>query len=380
MKILQLGKYYYPHMGGIENHLHQLSSELVKLGNDVTVSVSNNNLSGAHEAIDGVKVDRAPLLITIFNAPVIIPMKPKGEKFDIVHVHLPNPIASISALSSQSQNIVVTYHSDVIKDGMFAKSLNHLYTKFVLTPLLDRAKVIIATSPNYVAGSKILQKYKKKVRVVPYSIDLELFKLNKSNKKTFTELQEKYKGKRIILFIGRLVPYKGLEFLIRAMPAIRKEIENVNLVIVGDGVLKQQLEKMVLELGLDDCIEFIPGLHNEKLSPYYFVADLFVLPSIYKAEAFGIVQLEAMACGKPVVSTNVFGSGISFANKNGETGLVVPPRDAEQLSKSIISILADGNLRKLFGRNSKLRVKKYFSKDLMVKRTLDIYKSILAHH
>ena len=365
-------------MGGIENHLHQLSNELVKLGNDITVSVSNDNLSSAHETIDGVKVYRAPLVTTVFNAPVIVPVRHNEEKFDIVHVHLPNPIASISALSNQSQNIVVSYHSDVIKDNIFAKSLNHLYTKLVLTPLLDRAKVIIATSPNYVAGSKILQKYKKKVRVVPYSVDLELFKLNKSNKKTFLELKEKYKGKKIILFVGRLVPYKGLEFLIRAMPSIREEIKNIKLIIIGDGILKQQLEEMVSELGLDDCIEFIPGLHNEKLPPYYFAAELFVLPSIYKAEAFGIVQLEAMACGKPIVSTNVFGSGISYANKNGETGLVVPPRNPKQLSKAVIKILGGENFRKLLGRNSKLRVKKYFSKSTMVKNILKIYKSILA--
>lgn len=380
MKILQIGKYYYPHMGGIENHLQLLSEELVNLGNDVTVVASNDSPNSSYDIISGVKVHRYPMLMTILNAPIFMPFSLKEDDFDIVHVHLPNPLASLLALLNRTENLVVTYHSDIINNGILAKILIGFYAKFILHPLLKKAKIIIATSPNYVAGSEILQKYKNKVKSIPYSVDLNLFKMDKSNKKILEELKEKYAGKNVILFVGRLVPYKGLKFLINSMTEVAKKINNVKLLIIGDGILKYELKEYVVELGLNDWVEFIPGMANEKLPPYYSLSDIFILPSIYKSEAFGIVQLEAMACGKPVVSTNVFGSGISFANKNNVTGFIVEPENSSQLASTIIKMLENNKLRKFFGENAKIRVKKHFSKDVMVKSILGIYKSISKHH
>ncbi len=377
MKILQLGKYYYPHMGGIETHLYLLSTGLSEAGNDVTVVVSNDGMSFVKDKISGIEVYRYPKLFEILNAPISpFQLAFSSKKFDIVHVHLPNPIASLHALMTNG-NLIVTYHSDIIKFGVLGKLLNSIYTNLILHPLLKKAKKVLVTSPNYLFGSGILEKYRDKVVVVPYSIDLGLFKPNKNNRKILNSLNKKYKNKKVILFVGRLIPYKGLEYLIHAIPSVLNKFNDVKLLIVGDGPLKQELVALVDELGISDFVDFVGDIHNENLPPYYCLCDIFVLPSTYKAEAFGIVQLEAMACGKPIVSTNVQGSGITFVNKENETGLIVEPGNSNELAGAIIKLLKSKNLQRRLGRNGKLRVKHYFSKSIMVKNILNVYDSIL---
>ena len=376
MKILQIGKYYYPHMGGIENHLYILSNELVHLGHDVTVFVSNDSNKYEENSISGVKVFRYPEFFRILNAPISFFKKVGRKDFDIVHAHLPNPMASIYALFNSGDNLVVTYHSDIIKNGIVGKILSSLYTHFFLNPLLNKAKKILATSPNYASGSKILQRYSGKVEIVPYGIDLDIFSLG-GKKDIINKLRSNYKNKKVLLFIGRLVPYKGLEYLISAMPEVVKEFRDVKLIIVGDGPLMPKLESLVFRLKLTDYVEFVSGLHNTKTPHYYHLSDIFVLPSVYKAEAFGIVQLEAMACGKPVISTDVDGSGISFVNQNNKTGIVVTPRDPKSLAGAIKELLKDNKLRGTFGKNGKERVEKHFSKQVMVEKILDVYESTL---
>ncbi len=379
MRVLQLGKYYYPHMGGIENQLYLLSTELAKLGNDVTVAVSNDKPKFSKEIIKGVKVLRYPLITKIKNAPISSFPTFDSKQFDIVHVHLPNPLASIHALLNYTGNLVVTYHSDIIKEGILPKLANIIYTKTVLLQLLKRAKVIIATSPNYVSGSKILQKHKHKVKVVPYGIDLNLFKLNSASSKELEQLKKNYAGKKVLLFVGRLVPYKGLKYLIHAMREVVEKYNEAVLLIVGDGVLKSELEAIVKKLNLTKHVKFLSEIHNKDLTPYYYLSDMFILPSIYKSEAFGIVQLEAMACSKPIISTNVLGSGISYVNKNNETGIIIEPYDSRKLSSSMIKLLKNNSLKKKLGNNGKRRVKKFFSKEAMVKNILNIYNLILKH-
>ena len=379
MRVLQLGKYYYPHMGGIENHLYILSTELAKLGNDVTVAVNNDKAKFSEEVISCVKVLRYPLITKIKNAPISSFPTFDAKQFDVVHVHLPNPLASVHALLNYTENLVVTYHSDIVKEGILPKLANIIYTKTILSQLLKKAKIILATSPNCVSGSKILQKYKDKVKVVPYGIDLNLFKLSSTSFQKVKHLKKKYAGKKILLFVGRLVPYKGLKYLIHAMHEVVEKFDDVVLLIVGYGILKPELQGLVKKLNLTNNIQFLSEIHNKDLAPYYYLSDIFVLPSIYKSEAFGIVQLEAMACSKPVISTNVHGSGISFANKNNETGIVVEPRNSRELSSAIVKLLKNKFLCQKFGNNGRVRVKKSFSKETMVNSITDIYTSILKH-
>ena len=379
MRILQLGKYYYPHMGGIENHLYILSTELARRGNEVTVAVSNDKPKFSEEIISGVKVIRYPLIAKIKNAPITSFPAFDAKQFDVVHVHLPNPLASIHALLNHAENLVVTYHSDIVKEGILPKLANIIYTKTILSKLLKRAKVIIATSPNCVSGSKILQKYKHKIKVVPYGIDLDLFELDSKFSIKLNKLKKIYNDKKVLLFVGRLVPYKGLKYLIHSMQEVVKEFDDAVLLIVGEGILKPELEELVKKLKLTNYIKFLPGIHNKDLTPYYCLSEIFVLPSIYKSEAFGIVQLEAMACSKPVISTNVRGSGISFVNKDNETGITVEPSNSRELASAIIKLLKNKSLCKKFGNNGRMRVKNIFSKEVMAKNILDIYTSISKH-
>jgi len=377
LKILQISKYYYPHFGGVENYIYTLSSELSKLNHNVTVVSSNDKFKLKTDNIGKVKVIRFPKIFEIFNAPVsfnllFFPI----SNYDIIHLHLPNPFASLWILLSKKKNLVVTYHSDIIKFGFLKEVLSFLYTKLILVKLLRRTKKIIITSPNYLEGSPILQKFKQKVIVIPCCVDLSFFKLNKKNMKKLIQLKKKYKHKKIILFVGRLVPYKGLEYLLEAMKKVTQKFTNVKLLIIGNGPEKDKLKSLANSLDLNGFIDFLDEIKNVDLPLYYNLCGIFVLPSTYKAEAFGIAQLEAMACKKPVISTNIHGSGVPFVNIHGKTGLVVKPKSSQELANAISFLLTNENLRKKFGENAFKRVKNNFNKNIMVRRILDVYKLI----
>ena len=172
-----------------------------------------------------------------------------------------------------------------------------------------------------------------------------------------------------ILFVGRLNYYKGLQYLIEAT----KEIA-ANLVIIGEGPLKNSLRNKAKELGIEGKIFFLPFMTQEELVNFYKTCSVFVLPSIFKSEAFGLVLIEAMACGKPVISTDI-GTGTSFVNQDGVTGFVVPPKDSQALAQAIKKILENKKLAQELGRNGLERVRKKFSLEKMLEKTAYVYKA-----
>jgi rhamnosyl/mannosyltransferase len=168
--------------------------------------------------------------------------------------------------------------------------------------------------------------------------------------------------------VGRLVYYKGAEYAVRAMTKI-----DANLLIIGDGPLKQNLERQARELGVADRVFFL-GKVDGSISPWYQASDVFILPSIARSEAFGIVQLEAMACGKPVVNTDL-ASGVPYVSLDGETGITVPPSNPEALADAVNRLLDNPSLRAAYGQAAVRRVQNEFSLDLMVRRTLEVYSA-----
>jgi len=182
-------------------------------------------------------------------------------------------------------------------------------------------------------------------------------------------IQAKY-GTRIVLAVGRLVYYKGFEFLVRAMAKVHG-----HLLIVGDGPLRRALQDEAQITGVSDRVHFLGEIQNSGLLPYYRASQVFVLPSIARSEAFGIVQLEAMACGKPVVNTRV-DSGVPFVSIDGVTGFTVPPRNSDALTSAINRLLNDPELCARFGEAGKRRVEAEFTAPLMARRTLDIYENV----
>jgi glycosyltransferase involved in cell wall biosynthesis len=365
LKVLHIGKYYHPYNGGMEKSLYTSVNELKK-DIDFTVLAANNSRRTVTEN-NGLTVVRLANFGSIFSQPVVpgIFFWLRRLKADIVHLHLPNPLGMISYLiSCPRTKLVVSYHSDVIRQKHIMLLLNPVL-KFVLR----KAEVIVVTSDNLINSSSLLQEFRCKCRVIPHGVDINNFELNK-DELAKAETIRRGINKPLVLFVGRLVYYKGLEYLIRAM----KKTE-AQLVIVGTGPQKEKLLALAKNMKLEKKISWTGEISDERLRLLYAACDLFVLPSCYNSESFGLVILEAHAAGKPVVSTDL-PTGVTFANLHNHTGLVVPCKDSEALAGAINQLIFSADLRQEYGSQARQRVKKEFSKELVSQKLLTLYNTI----
>ena len=365
MKVLHVGKFYPPHMGGIETHVQVLCRELQKRI-DVEVLVASETRDDEELWDDGVKVTRVGTRFKLSGAPVCpgLAGKIRRANADIVHLHLPNPPAILSYLASGHRGLVVaTYHSDIVRQQFLAKAFDPILRFF-----LRRCAYIIATSEKYVETSPVLSDYVDRCRVIPYGIPIEQFSAYDSSE--IARIRKQY-GSRLIISVGRLIYYKGFMHLVDAMSKV-----DGHLLIVGEGHLREELEGRARANQVAQKITFLGEIHNHDIVPYYQAADVFALASIARSEAFGIVQLEAMACGKPVVNTNL-DSGVPSVSLDGVTGLTVPPNDPLALAGAINRLLGDSELRQAYGRAARARVVEEFDQDVMLERMLGLYSRIL---
>jgi glycosyltransferase involved in cell wall biosynthesis len=364
LKVLHVGKFYPPHMGGIETHLQALCGELHRRV-DLRVIVASDNAMALDETVEGVRVSRVPTQLTLASTPLCPGMigEISRSEADIVHIHLPNPTAVLAYLASGHRGrLVVTYHSDTVRQ----KVLGPMFGPF-LHKALNRAAAIIATSPDYRRTSAVLARHLDRCHVIPYGIAVEQFE--RADPEALAQVRERY-GDRLILSVGRLVYYKGFEYLIRAMQQVRGR-----LIIIGDGPLRQKLQQLVAELGVGDKVVLAGEIQNTQVTPYYHAADLFALASIARSEAFGIVQIEAMAAGIPVVNTSL-DSGVPFVSLHDRTGLTVPPENPEALAAAINRLLDDDGLRQSLGRAATQRAHQEFSLETMTSRVMALYESV----
>lgn len=331
--------------------------------------VSNTRNRLQTEQIDGIRIIKVPQLGRLASAPINptlhLWLQKLGQKADILHFHLPNPTSVMAFLGCRGLNgkVITTYHSDIVRQkllGKFFAPFLHLFLK--------KADTIIATSPNYIKLSKVLSALQDKCEVIPLGIDTARFDMASTDAEMPNILKNRF-GKAVILFIGRFRYYKGLPILIDAMQKV-----DANLLLIGAGPLENQLRRRVAEKNLRDRIHFMGELSDEQVNMFLKGCDIFVLPSIYKSEAFGIVQLEAMACGKPVVCCEL-GTGTSWVNQHQKTGLVVPPENPEALSESINFLLADQGIRTAFGTAGRQRVHNFFTSEKMVRDTIKVYRN-----
>lgn len=366
MEVLQISKLYPPVIGGVENHLYLLANEL-KHRVETKVLVANTRLETEIEKEKNLEIVRVASLGRLFSLPLAFsfPLWFKRMNCDILHFHLPFPLAVISYLLMRPRGkVVVTYHSDISR-----QRLSKIFYRPFLMRFLKRADSIITSSPNLKDNSPVLKRFQDKCQVILFGIDLEEFRLTPEIAKKAQESRNKHKGP-LILFVGRLVSYKGLKYLIEAMEKIE-----ANLLVVGEGPLKAKLKKLAEKLVVENKIIWIGEVNRKDLIAYYHACDLLVLPSISNNEAFGIVQLEAFACGKPVVSTNL-PTGVTFVNLHGKTGLIVPPKDSRALAGAINRLLTSPNLCKKYGQHAKERVEKEFPQELMAQRVLKLYQNL----
>jgi rhamnosyl/mannosyltransferase len=367
MRVLQLGKYYYPYMGGIENHLYLLCNEL-KQHVDVDVVVCNSEPATTAEIVDGIPVTRCYEVAKVASTSFCptMPFEVSRRTYDVVHLHFPHPMGVMSyllALRTHRHAVVVTYHSDVVRQVRLLKA----YRPF-MDRILQRADAIICTSPDYMVGSEVLAPVRHKCHVVPYGIDVTQFALTEQVLREAAAIRTRFLNRPLILGVGRLIYYKGFEHAIRALTHV-----DADLVLIGSGPLRASLEQEARDAGVANRVHFMGEVHNRALVPWYHACDIYGLPSTVRSEAFAIVQLEAMACGKPVVNTAIGRSGVPFVSRDRESGFTVPPCDPEAFANAIATILANPALSCQFGSAGRARVEREFSKEIMADRLLSIY-------
>jgi glycosyltransferase involved in cell wall biosynthesis len=371
MKVLFVGKYYPPSVGGIERYSELLCPGLQTQGVEVEVlaAAEGAGTPTTEEEIAGVPVHRVGSfgeLQGVAMAPRMVSlMQQLAATADIVHLNFPNPLAEVAyAALRHRPPTVLTYHSDIYRQRLAL----WLYRPF-LRRLLRGMRRIIATSDNYVATSPFLSPLADRCAVIPLPADLEGLRHNEEETAS-REVHGRYG--RFVLFVGRLVYYKGVEHAIDAV----EEVPGVTLVIVGDGPQRAALEARARESSASDRVFFTGRISESELRELYRACACFVLPSIARAEAFGAVLIEAMACGAPAISTEL-GTGTSWVNRDGETGFVVPPADSTALSQAIRRLLEDDDLRERMGRAA-LAWAQQFSVDAVAQRTLRVYEEALA--
>ncbi|MEK6544202.1 MAG: glycosyltransferase [Elusimicrobiota bacterium] len=293
-----------------------------------------------------------------------------AENVDIIHFHFPFPLALLSNVFFSRSKILITWHSDIIRQKVLAALLRPLIQR-----ALAHATAVITTSQSMIRTSNMLAGYRKKCRVIPLGIDPSPYKDPAQPQHPSEIASARAAGLPIILFVGRLVPYKGVDILIHALTRMRT---SCRALIIGDGPLKDDLAALATNLGISDKIVFLGPLKDKALISYYQNSDIFVLPSVQASEAFGIVQLEAMACGIPVINTDL-PTGVPEVSLDGQTGLTVKVGDPQALADALDRLVTDIPLRKRLGENAKKRVHDLFTIEMMVEATASLYREVMGN-
>jgi rhamnosyl/mannosyltransferase len=377
MRIVHVNKYFFPpHLGGVEQSLNLLTTSLAASGRRVEALVSNESPHTVVETIGGVEVTRLARTAAFASTPVALGMAGAikrvttgPDRADVLHFHFPYPWGDVSWLAAGSHGpAVMTYHADIVRQKRMLAAYAPL-----LRSVLRRVDRIIVGAPQIAENSPFVSPHLEKVRVVPFAIDPARFADTEAIGRRAAQLREERRGP-LVLFVGRLVYYKGVEVLVRAMADVDAE-----LVAVGTGPLEGDLRVKATALGIADRISFIPRVDDIELAAWYRAADVFCLPSTEPSEAYGLVQLEAQLAGTPVVSTDL-PTGVPFVNLDGVTGLTVPVGDALALADALNRLLADDELRATLGRQGLARATREFGLEKMVSDTLAVYSEAIESH
>jgi rhamnosyl/mannosyltransferase len=293
----------------------------------------------------------------------------KDQAIDIVHVQTPNPTMLLAlAMTRLGIPLVVTHQSDIIKQKVL---------KYAMRPfehiVYHRAAKILCSSPCYLGGSAFLQNYKDKTESLPLAIDLSPY-LNPSAKaeKVAIELRQKHEGP-LWLAVGRLVYYKGLATAIRALAHVPGK-----LIVIGSGPLKSELEALALQIGVADRVVWWGYATEDELVGAYHAATAFWFPSNARSEGFGLVQVEAMASGCPVINTAIPHSGVAWVSRDGESGLTVPINDSGAFAAAARRFVDDPGLRRRLSVGARQLATQEFDFMTMGRRSVEIYNRVLG--
>jgi glycosyltransferase involved in cell wall biosynthesis len=376
MRILELGKFYPPEKGGIETLLRQLSEGFAERGAvvDCVVARGRTFKGSFFETGDsvhrGVHIHRLRTICELFRtsfAPGYL-WSSRRWPADVIHSHFPNPVADLGCLlAPRTTPIVLGWHCDICIPQQY---LIQFYTP-MLRALLRRVDRIVVATPNHLEFSDWLPEFRQKVVVIPYGIDLERFQLSEEQMGRVAELRKIAGGRAILLNVGRLVGYKGQRHAIEAL----REVANAELWLVGSGPLESELRRLAGEIGVADRVRFFVDVGDTDLPLYFKACDVFVFPSTTPAEGFGLVQVEAMACGKPLVASNIR-SGVTYVCSDGDNGLVVPVGDSAALAATLNRILSTPELARRMGEVGRARAFSEFSSPVMIQGFMNLFRSL----
>ncbi|RKZ40825.1 MAG: glycosyl transferase family 1 [Gammaproteobacteria bacterium] len=383
-RILHLGKYFPPFAGGIENFLADLMFAQVEQGDIVSAIVHDHQPQFSRflapvqaEMWHHQMVYRTPSYGRLLYAPVS-PHFPfwfnrvlQIFQPQLLHLHLPNTSAFFALWLTRAKQIpwVIHWHSDVVSELNQALSIAYKFYRPFEYQLLANAHTIIATSPPYLASSTALQPWREKCQVIPLGIAQSRLPTSAPQAKHWAE-QQWIKGKIRILTVGRLTYYKGHEVLIRAMA----QVHDAQLFIVGSGEVRQYLENLIVALNLSHKVRLLGYCKDAELTALFATCDVFCLASLERTEAFGVVFLEAMRYGKPIVATMIPGSGVSWVIK--ETGLLVPLQDSSALAKILQQMIDNPKLRIRLGKAGRLRFEQVFDIKKVAEKMSSLYKQV----
>lgn len=366
--------YFYPKIGGMENYAYNISKDLKeKYGWEVIIITSNHEEKKyKEEKLSGMKVYRLPRLFKISNTPIDplwyfqIKKIIKKEKPDVINAHSPVPfMADVAARVCGNVPFVLKYHAGSMKKNkFFLDILIWIYENILIKKTLRKAKKIICSS-DFVRLN-FLKDYSNKTVTITPGVNIKHFKPEKTN------------DQNKVLYVGRIEKssnWKGIKYLLDAIKIVKERIPTVKLNLVGSGNYVDHYRDYSKDIGIEKNIVFAGPLRGKKLLDAYLKTNVLVLPSISEAESFGIVLIEAGACGKPVIGSKI--GGIPYVIDDERTGLLVPPKNSEALAEAIIKILKNPKLAKKMGENGYKKVRKYFTWDKQVKKTKEIIENLI---
>lgn len=359
MKILHISNYFHPHIGGIEQVARDCVNALAGHA-DQRLFCFNSERGDAFDTVDEVPVVRAGCFAKVASQSLSFRygklLKRQFGEFrpDLVFFHYPNPFAAHYLLKLLKRypacKLFLWWHLDITKQ----KLLKRFFRGQTLR-LLERAETVIATSPNYIEGSEFLPQFREKCTVIPNCADSVRVTADEAAKKFAARLKQQYHGKTLLFALGRHVPYKGMEYLVRASKLLD---DSFRIFIGGEGPLTGSLKALAAG---DDKIGFTGILNETERKGYTLACDIFCFPSVTKNEAFGIALAEAMAFGKPSVTFTVEGSGVNYVSLNNVTGLEVKNGDVRGYAEAIKTLAGDRALAESLGRAAKERAEALFS-------------------
>lgn len=383
MKVLLLGK-FYPIRGGVEKVMWDITRGVSERGIDCDMlcaclmeDMPQNAEDG--RALTGSRHSRIirfnghgrcicvrayrKVAATMMSPAMVTTLRRICSDYDVIHVHHPDPMAALALmLSGYKGRVILHWHSDILSQKLLLTLIRPLQSW-----LISRADRIVGTTPVYVQQSPELQAVQDKVSFIPIGVPPVPEAAQKAQ-----EIRNRFAGKKIIYSLGRLVPYKGYTYLI---DAARWLDDSYHIVIGGGGPLREELQAQIDASGLSDRVTLLGFVPEDEFAAWYHACDVFCLSSIWKTEAFAIVQIEAMSCGKPVVATNIPDSGVSWVNSHNVSGLNVTPGDGRALAEAIKTVTDNRETYEGFSLRAKTRFEKMFTYEKMIDKCIALYET-----